>query len=232
MKCSNCAHIKTREEVNLDICLPVNNNQGVVDGLNQLFKHEEVISDYECESCEQKVDLVRSSKIDNLPLCLNFPLNKFKFDLETFERIKINDKYEFPLEIDMKDFVSEEFVGSEEDTKYELYGIIIHRGTPYSGHYFSYIRDLNKEGVWDLQEIKEYLDEPVKAEEKKEEDDEQANATKNTNIEESNAQHKNESHKGKGKKPANNKNGNQKGNKENANKNQNKGKKKSKNFFE
>lgn len=230
LKCGNCAHTKNREEANLDICLPVKDNDGVLNSLNQLFKHEEVIMDYKCEACEEKVDLIKSSKINHLPLFLNFPLNKFEFDFETFERIKLNDKYQFPLEIDMNDYVTDGFVGNCEDTKYELYGIIIHRGTPYSGHYFSYIRDLNKEGKWDLQEIKEFLKEPVKAEEKKEEEENpKTDATGDT--EEKNAlKNGNENQRGKGKKGANNnnnKNYNQKGNNHNVNKNQNKGKKKS-----
>ena len=31
---------------------------------------------------------------------------------------------------------------------YELFGVLIHRGTAHSGHYFAYIRDTLGEGDW------------------------------------------------------------------------------------
>lgn len=173
MRCRNCDNMRTREETNLDIVLPVKNIKSVEHSLKELFVTEEVIQDYKCENCQQKVDLVKSSKISHLPIFLNFPLNKFEFDLETFERIKINSKFEFPLELDMKDYLLAESSlnssndeknldkAAKEDTKYELYAIIIHRGTPYSGHYFAYIRDLNNEGNWNLEELAEFTKEPV-----------------------------------------------------------------------
>jgi len=211
MTCSNCLNIKTREETNLDICLPVKDLSSVKESLNQLFKNEEIISDYKCEICNQKVDLIKTSKIHHLPLFLNFPLNKFEFDFEIMERIKLTGKYEFPLEIDLKDYITHELFQNlyyklkienniytkenektdflsgvdGDETIYELYGIIIHRGTPYSGHYFSYIRDLKSEGIWDLQEVREYMKEPLKQEDSKEEvkiEQEKFNDENNKNI--------------------------------------------------
>ncbi len=222
LKCSECSFVKSREEVNLDIVLPVKDINGVENSLKELFNNEETISDFLCQNCNKKVNLLKSTKISNLPPFLNFPLNKFDFDLETFERIKLNSKYEFPLELDMKEYLSEEDyflsikeknksndasksnleidkdIWDKEETKYELYGIIIHRGTPYSGHYFSYIRDLNKEGFWNLNEVKEYLNEPIKPEEKKDEDNNQINENEvknNNTAKNSNAKSNNQKRK-------------------------------------
>jgi hypothetical protein len=48
-----------------------------------------------------------------------------------------------------------------------LKSIIIHRGGAFGGHYFAYIKDDLKEGVWDLELPKEFEKEPKKIEKTK-----------------------------------------------------------------
>ena len=219
MQCSSCSFIKSREDDNFDIVLPVKNLTGIQESLNQLFCSEEIINDYNCENCKCKVDLKKSAKINYLPIFLNFPLNRFDFDFETMERIKITSRFEFPLELNMKNFMSRESLSttSEDEFKYELYAFIVHRGTPYSGHYFSYVRDMNKEGNWEMEEVKDFVKEPEIVKEK-EDIKENENGSGNIIVE------KNEENKKNSKKNCvknNGKNNNQ----------QNKAKKKSKFFF-
>jgi ubiquitin carboxyl-terminal hydrolase 40 len=85
-------------------------------------------------------------------------------DYETWTRKKINDKFEFPLELDMTQFC--ESGGSLE---YELKSIVVHRGGPYGGHYFAYMRDDLGQGNWDLKIPERFADEPTEKEQKPEE---------------------------------------------------------------
>ena len=51
----------------------------------------------------------------------------------------------------MKEFCDfEEKNINEDEYIYELYGVIVHSGTPYSGHYYAYIRDMTGQGKWEL----------------------------------------------------------------------------------
>lgn len=34
------------------------------------------------------------------------------------------------------------------ETEYELFAVVIHKGTCYSGHYYGYIRDVDHIGSW------------------------------------------------------------------------------------
>lgn len=67
-------------------------------------------------------------------------------------RVKVNDYYEFPHQLDMKPYTQEflaakekerEFVSSLPDDYYnfELIGIVVHMGTADSGHYYSFIKE-------------------------------------------------------------------------------------------
>lgn len=217
----------------MDIVLPVKNFNDVNDSLNSLFTETEVISDFFCENCQSKQDVMKSMKLSQLPILMNLSLNRFAFDYETFERVKLIDEFKFPLELDMTPYVSEELRVScgQDDLTYELYAVIIHRGTPHSGHYFAYVRDMNEEGNWNLQELTQLTKEPsriinevVKKDEELKEDGEKVkeeaeantavevntnetskpNEEEETNNEESNTNKKGKRQKNKAKKQQNN----------------------------
>mmetsp|Transcript_1676 Transcript_1676/g.5186 ORF Transcript_1676/g.5186 Transcript_1676/m.5186 type:complete len:1612 (+) Transcript_1676:2154-6989(+) len=91
----------------------------------------------------------------HLPNILCLHLRRFEFDLETFENVKIYDRFEFPLDVNMYPYTREglcEQEGTPVDPtwrrpddyyQYELTGVLMHSGTANSGHYYSYIRDPN-----------------------------------------------------------------------------------------
>ena len=174
MKCNNCNNIVKKLEEEYVLSLQVYQIKGLKESLYSSFGHEEIIEDYNCDNCKQKVNLLKWNKIISLPTYINIGLNRFTFSMETFERIKVTTRFEFPLEINMKEYcdIEDNENLKDEDYIYELYGVIIHSGTPYAGHYFSYIRDLTGQGNWDYKpnEKKEEEKEKEKKEEKKEEE--------------------------------------------------------------
>ena len=65
-------------------------------------------------------------------------------------RYKLNDYFEFPLELDLLKYteqvLSEEIEQTHDENyfKYRLVGVLVHSGTAESGHYYSYIKDSEK----------------------------------------------------------------------------------------
>ena len=141
----------------------------------QLFEAELMTGDNKvtCESeiCQgTKTDSRKGIKISKLPPVLTFILNRFELDYETWTRKKLNDKFEYPLELDMEAYLSEEAkkqLKEQDDTKYELKSIVIHRGGAYGGHYWAYIKDDFKEGHWDIKKEEKYDEKPTEITKKK-----------------------------------------------------------------
>ena len=156
MQCNTCGNLKSKIESEYVLNLQILNMKGLKESLYSSFGFEEIIEDYKCEKCDKKVSLTKWSKIISLPNYINFGLNRFSYDYNTFERIKLNNRFEFPLELDMKNFCDFNEKSNEEinnnEYLYELYGVIVHSGTPFSGHYYSYIRDMTNQGNWKLEE--------------------------------------------------------------------------------
>lgn len=87
-------------------------------------------------------------KIRTFPKILVLSLNRFLFDFEKMERVKINDNFAFGLEFNSLAF--QEIPNENDiDNEYELCSVILHRGSAYGGHYHGYIRDVLNEGNWD-----------------------------------------------------------------------------------
>jgi len=72
--------------------------------------------------------------------------------MDSMLRVKVNDYYEFPHDLDMTNYTQEylakkvkggEFTMNHHPDyyNYELVGIVVHSGTADSGHYYSYIKE-------------------------------------------------------------------------------------------
>ena len=113
---------------------------------------------------------------DALPAHLLVHLKRFRFDHRKRKRIKLHDRLEFPMLLDVAAFTSDASAaatttaptktttGITEDVYsvsssssssstlpmlYELSGVIVHRGSASKGHYYSLVRNSHQTGVLD-----------------------------------------------------------------------------------
>ena len=110
-----------------------------LDGQNQWF----------CESLGHKVDAKKRTLIKKLPESLVFHLKRFEWDYETYQRFKIKDRFEFPTELDMSPYVDidGDNVGGGGGQMYDLSGVVVHSGTAFAGHYYSFAKE-RETGKW------------------------------------------------------------------------------------
>ena len=82
--------------------------------------------------------------LKDVPDNLIFHLKRFDYDLMHGTRTKINDRFEFPMEIDMAPYNVDYLKDPVESPKpdiFALVGVLVHSGTAESGHYYSYIQE-------------------------------------------------------------------------------------------
>lgn len=141
--CQQCGVSRKREEKFLDIMLQVKGCSGVAESLKKLFEMDELYGDNKlfCDNCNEKTDTLKGQRLAKLPPVLTFGLARFDIDYVKFERYKVNDRFEYPLELDLSEYLDPEAFEAPENCKYELKSIIIHRGGAFGGHYYAYIQD-------------------------------------------------------------------------------------------
>lgn len=119
----------------------------------------DVINDWKCEACNQKVDLHSIEMLADTPNVLIVHLQRICFSFETFNNVKINSSFDFPEILDLKQYSFGEIMRKKGQTQdnfdtdalknlfnvdqdeyiYRLVGVNIHRGTGTHGHYWSLI---------------------------------------------------------------------------------------------
>lgn len=88
---------------------------------------------YETESYG-KQDAKKFVRFKQLPPVLQVSLNRYEFDRDKGNTVKINDKFTFTDKLDLTSLL--EPAGDI----YHLHSILVHRGTQDSGHYYAFIR--------------------------------------------------------------------------------------------
>ncbi|XP_042439618.1 ubiquitin carboxyl-terminal hydrolase 21-like [Zingiber officinale] len=139
LRCCGCGHLSNSFEPHLDLSLEIDNVDSVVNALAS-FTRLEKIDDSEiklnCNGCKSQVKMEKQLKLDLAPEVLALHLKRFKNVGNTC--YKIYDSVEFPLELDLSSFLS--CPVDEVQCKYNLSTVLVHIGSPYSGHYYCFVR--------------------------------------------------------------------------------------------
>jgi len=91
----------------------------------------------------------RFIKFIKLPPVLQIVLTRMDVNKKTAASYKINQKFEICDKIDLDDLLEfDENSDRSDKNTYKLHSIIMHRGTAYAGHYFSFIKNCAKGNYW------------------------------------------------------------------------------------
>jgi len=115
VQCKECGNESSRTDKYLDIPLVIkpfgerNALRSVQEALGRFVQPELLEGDnqYLCTKCNKKVDAKKGLKLLSVPYLLMLQLKRFDFDYETMQRIKLNDRVEFPLTLDMNPFLDD-----------------------------------------------------------------------------------------------------------------------------
>ena len=146
-----CDHHRTNTSNFYSIQLQIRNKKSLYESLDTLIEGELMNEDncIMCPKCNKKMPAIKSQNFKTLPRMLIFVLKRFEFNFTNMTRIKLNDYYEFPIDLDMNKYTGEYLnnKGNDINNKYKLKSIVIHQGHCEGGHYYAFIRD-NKTQEW------------------------------------------------------------------------------------
>ncbi|ODQ53629.1 cysteine proteinase, partial [Saitoella complicata NRRL Y-17804] len=145
-----CGHLSEREEAFNAIQCDIKGKSTLIDSLRAYVEGETMDSDnqYRCDQCQSYVDALKRTCIKNLPNHLIFHLKRFDFDFQTMLRTKLNDHFEFPMKLSMREFTYDYLRSKDTDNnanstapsvskstecagldEYELAGVLVHGGS-------------------------------------------------------------------------------------------------------
>ncbi|KAI7896456.1 uncharacterized protein EV154DRAFT_239233 [Mucor mucedo] len=139
IKCINVNFESSRVEDYYDIQLNVKGCKNLIDSFEDYITVETLEGDnkYMAEGHGLQ-DANKGVIFESFPPVLHLQLKRFEYDFMRDTMVKINDRHEFPAEINLDKYCST----ADEDGPYdyELHGVLVHSGDITGGHYFALIR--------------------------------------------------------------------------------------------
>ena len=150
-----CPHQSNTPQDFLTMSLKVQSKRDIYESLDFSIQADflDGSNKWKCEKCNRLVSAKKRSCVQHLPNTLILHLTRFEFDYNTFQEVKVNDRFEFKTSLNMRPYTKEGLAEAEGLTpdpeslrpadyyEYDLVGVLIHSGSAHSGHYYSYIRE-------------------------------------------------------------------------------------------
>ncbi|KAJ3075107.1 hypothetical protein HDU98_009176 [Podochytrium sp. JEL0797] len=146
IKCIDVEYESSRVENFYDLQLNVKGCRGVEDSFREYIGMETM--DGENMYMTEGFGLQNAKKgvaFTSFPPVLFLQLKRFEYDMEKDAMVKINDRYEYPSEINLDAFLESPPVAPQ---NYWLYGVLVHSGDLTGGHYCSFLRPSKTENKW------------------------------------------------------------------------------------
>ena len=140
-----CNHKSVKVDNFLTVTLLVKEMGNLLTSLKNYIKWDnlEGHNKYFCNSCSEKKSARKKISFETLPNNLIFVLKRFEYDFKIGKKKKLNDKIEFPFELNMEEFFYKKDLSLKNKGYFDFYlkGVVIHQGKANGGHYYSFIKN-------------------------------------------------------------------------------------------
>ncbi|XP_068651292.1 ubiquitin C-terminal hydrolase 12-like isoform X1 [Aristolochia californica] len=144
IECINVDYKSTRKESFYDLQLDVKGCRDVYASFDKYVEVERLEGDNKYHAEQHGLqDAKKGVLFIDFPPVLQLQLKRFEYDFMRDTMVKINDRYEFPLQLDL-DRDNRKYLSPEADTRvrnlYTLHSVLVHSGGVHGGHYYAFIR--------------------------------------------------------------------------------------------
>lgn len=145
IRCTNCENRSVRSDSFSCLSLNIKGHSTLQECLDG-FSSEEVVDGYRCDACKSECDAVLTNSVGEVNDIFAVHLQRFDFDFQTFQRVKLSNKIDFGDRISL-DVASQSGAGDKEPVALELFATLLHWGTADAGHYSCVVRNPDS-GTW------------------------------------------------------------------------------------
>jgi len=144
IECINVDYKSTRKESFYDLQLDVKGCRDVYASFDKYVEVEKLEGDNKYHAENYGLQEARKGVLFiDFPPVLQLQLKRFEYDFMRDTMVKINDSYEFPLQLDL-DRENGKYLSPDADRSvrnlYTLHSVLVHSGGVHGGHYYAFIR--------------------------------------------------------------------------------------------
>lgn len=148
IECVDIEYTSKRNEAFYDIPLDVKGCKDLYQSFDKYVEVEMLDGDnkYQAEGhglqAAKKGTLVKS-----FPKVLTIQLKRFEFDFYKEAMVKINDRLEFPTELELTKYMPND-TQFDAPPIYNLYAVLVHHGDVHGGHYYAFVKPRHDSEQW------------------------------------------------------------------------------------
>ena len=149
LKCTEVNYESVREESFYDLQMTIKNVKDLKESFERYVTAEMLNGDNQYRTDDFGLqDAKKFITFDHFPPVLHVHLERYAFDMMAEATVKIHDRFEFPVEIDLDPYLSETSPDRSSSQTYWLHSVLVHAGDGHGGHYFVYIRHPSRPDCW------------------------------------------------------------------------------------
>ncbi|OQR88705.1 ubiquitin carboxyl-terminal hydrolase 5 [Thraustotheca clavata] len=139
ISCVNVPCESSRLESFYDLQLDVKGLQNLDSSFQKYIEVEMLDGENQYDAKDYgKQDAKKGLAFESLPPILNIQLKRFEYDPLRDGMVKIHDRFEFPVRLDLSQYVPN--TSEAPSSIYQLHSILVHSGDVHGGHYYVYVR--------------------------------------------------------------------------------------------
>lgn len=143
--CNNCDYYTLSFDPANILILPIpdmDNKTTLYDCLDHYFGKDILSNDncWKCDKCSNTKNNSQQYRLFDTPKTLVISIKRFEYNALFGNFCKNNENIDFPNVLNMSNY---KLLNKNQDSIYELYGIINHIGNLNSGHYYSFCKNIN-----------------------------------------------------------------------------------------
>ncbi|XP_024396662.1 ubiquitin C-terminal hydrolase 13 [Physcomitrium patens] len=144
IECINVDFKSTRKESYYDLQLDVKGCKNIYDSFDKYVEIEKMEGENKYQADQFGLqDAKKGVLFIDFPPVLQLQLKRFEYDYMRDSMVKVNDRYEFPLQLDL-DKYDGKYLSPDADRSvrnlYSLHSVLVHSGGVQGGHYYAFIR--------------------------------------------------------------------------------------------
>jgi ubiquitin carboxyl-terminal hydrolase 7 len=160
LECTEVAYASTKRESFMDLQLDVKGCRDVAASFAKYVEEERMDGDnqYRTDSFGLQ-NAVKGTRFTHFPPVLQLQLKRFEYDFARDAMGKVHDRYEFPEELDLNQFLHvpphadaagdvAAAAAPPPDARYCLHSVLVHSGGAHGGHYYAFVRPAGPGGAW------------------------------------------------------------------------------------
>ena len=147
ISCINVQYESSRIESFYDLSVNVKGCKDLLEAFDKYVEEEKMEGDNKYMTRGYGLqDANKGCAFMKFPPVLHLQLKRFEYDPMRDAMVKVNDRFEFPSELNLDKYLHKDVADPNDPHTFILHSVLVHSGDVHGGHYYAFVRPYSADG--------------------------------------------------------------------------------------